>query len=357
MQNRLLPTLWLASSFAFLILADLGVANAAPTETDCIHRPAPDPGARIVACSELLAAGNLNSENTVNALAQRAAAYAQVGDFDRAYGDYTDAIKIDKRNARLYVLRSVVSVGREDPHAALSDLTIAIDLDPDDRRNYSLRAGVYARLDQTSNVISDLDRYIELSTHVDLEPRVYLERGRAYFSAKDFNNAIDDFTKAVELSNSSKESLMERANAFVELGQFNKAVEDYTEIVDAGRSVDFYVYFRRGYALMHLGDDDIALNDFSQAINLNPSFPATYLFRGSIYGDLGNFDAALRDFDNALSLGENAETFLRRGLVHAELGSLDLALKDINRAIELRPDFQEAISARAEIEHALKPKG
>jgi len=57
---------------------------------------------------------------------------------------------------------------------------------------------------------------------------------------------------------------------------------------------------------------------------------------------MGNHQAAIQDYSNAIELQPNdGANFAARGQVHFQMGDYPAALQDYNRAIELNPKNQE----------------
>ena len=51
-----------------------------------------------------------------------------------------------------------------------------------------------------------------------------------------------------------------------------------------------------------LGDSAGAIQDFDEALHLQPDYPQAYVNRGNVRSDLGDLAGAIRDFDAALRL-------------------------------------------------------
>jgi len=61
----------------------------------------------------------------------------------------------------------------------------------------------------------------------------------------------------------------------------------------------------RGSALVTKGDVDGAIQDYGQALSLNPNNFLTFNNRGFAYAAKGNFERAIQDYDQALLLNPN----------------------------------------------------
>lgn len=97
-------------------------------------------------------------------------------------------------------------------------------------------------------------------------------------------------------------------------------------------------YNQRGAAYDELGEHMLALEDYGNAIRLNPSFSRPYVNRGIIYAKQGFFIPAIKDFDRALELNpmdENA--LLNRGTAFIGYGEYTRAADDLEKAVYISP--------------------
>src|SRR5262249_47736673 len=69
----------------------------------------------------------------------------------------------------------------------------------------------------------------------------------------------------------------------------------------------------RGIAYRLKGDYDRALQDYGQAIRLNPKFAAAFVNRGVAYDKKGEYDRAIQDFEQAIKLKPSVEAHFNRG--------------------------------------------
>jgi lipoprotein NlpI len=102
----------------------------------------------------------------------------------------------------------------------------------------------------------------------------------------------------------------------------------------------------RGIGYRLKGDYDRAIQDYDQAIKLNPKFAVAYNDRGVAHEHKNEYDRAISDYDQAIKLKPWAEVYFNRG--NAQLGKshYDRAIDDYNRAIKLKPDFAAAFDNR-----------
>jgi hypothetical protein len=96
---------------------------------------------------------------------------------------------------------------------------------------------------------------------------------------------------------------------------FELAIEEFTEAIALDPQLTL-AYSSRGAAYKAAGDYDRAIADYDQAIALDPQLALAYLNRGNAYSDMGEYDRAITDMEKVLELGsesglrENAESAL-----------------------------------------------
>lgn len=100
------------------------------------------------------------------------------------------------------------------------------------------------------------------------------------------------------------------------------------------------VLLNAGIAATELGRLDLAVDDHSRAIELDPGLAAAWLGRARAYGGLGRLNEAKADYDAGLRLApDDADAWLGRGVVRLKGGDAAGALGDFDRAVQLRPDW------------------
>jgi hypothetical protein len=89
------------------------------------------------------------------------------------------------------------------------------------------------------------------------------------------------------------------------------------------------VYHNRGLQLFKLGYSELAIDDFSKAISLNPNHVLVYNDRGATYLAMKKYEQALNDFNKALEINPKfARPYLGRALTYDGLNNASAALAD-----------------------------
>jgi|ERR1035437_1766271 lipoprotein NlpI len=107
------------------------------------------------------------------------------------------------------------------------------------------------------------------------------------------------------------------------------------------------LFFNRGNAYRHMGDFDRSIQDYDQAVRLNPGSAPAFDNRGLAYTLKGDYDRAIADFDQALLLNpSNTTAYNNRAAVYMRKGDLDRAIADYDQALRFQPNNATALNGR-----------
>ncbi|GHU98537.1 hypothetical protein FACS1894159_01140 [Bacteroidia bacterium] len=174
----------------------------------------------------------------------------------------------------------------------------------------------------------------------------YFNKGYEFASNGDFNSAIENYSKAIEIDPTDAMAYNNRGNAKSDLGDKEAAIEDYDKAIEINPNLA-EAYNNRGVAKSDLGDHRAAIEDYDKAIEINPNYAEAYNNRGVAKSDLGDYQAAIEDYDKAIEINPNyAEAYNNRGVAKSDLGDKQAAIDDYSKAIEINPNLAEAYNNR-----------
>lgn len=143
-------------------------------------------------------------------------------------------------------------------------------------------------------------------------------------------------------------SYLNSGNDYAQQKQYERAIQDYDEAIQLNPNyVEAYV--NRGLAYNYLQQYERALQNFNKAIELNPNVHQAYHNRGNTYmNGLRQYEKAIQDYTKVLSLIPNdANAYYNRGIAYFNQQKLERAIQDYTEAIRLDPDFSTAYYNRA----------
>jgi tetratricopeptide (TPR) repeat protein len=133
------------------------------------------------------------------------------------------------------------------------------------------------------------------------------------------------------------------AGDFMKKGQFEDAIQEYTKAIQ--QKPDYAEYYEnRGLAYQALGEHQAAIDDFDKAYQLTRGVAGAHddeadilSNRGSSYQGLGQYRRAIQDYDIAIQLNPKYAGlyYKNRSIAFAAIGQLDLATQDAMKACEM----------------------
>jgi tetratricopeptide (TPR) repeat protein len=340
------------------------------------------------------------------------------GDYPNAIANYTQAIKLNPRSADAYYNRALVYYDSENYSAAIRDYTQSIQINPA-ADAYNNRGLSYEKNGNRAQAVSDyrtalrlkpdyalaqenLDRLDNVadddggsagsagnagsggggntnSTNKDADS--YAELADAYYDKRDFDNALVNYTKAINLAPREAGSYVRRGFIYHYTGEVVKAYDDYNNAVrlDPSLKSEPYIqcmlydvtadnantgvnictktitefpgfslaYYKRGVAYRALKNYDLSLRDFTKSIELYPSFFNSHIYRGLIYVEQNKLSAAMTEYNKAIQVGgaNNPNVYLaynNRGVVYETQNNYTAAAADYRKAYQLKPSFTTA---------------
>jgi tetratricopeptide (TPR) repeat protein len=94
-------------------------------------------------------------------------------------------------------------------------------------------------------------------------------------------------------------------------GKLDAAIEEYSEALEVDPEL-YLVYFNRGKLYWRKGEIAKAMADFTMAIRLEPGLAATYVCRGDVLFEQGEYKAAKQDYSKALELAPANKSIIER---------------------------------------------
>ena len=173
--------------------------------------------------------------------------------------------------------------------------------------------------------------------------------GSAKFSAKDYSGAIQLFDQSLAICPKWSSDLIERGHANYELDKYNEAVSDFTKAIDLSSAKDGGLYYWRGMAFYLADQYQESIADFGKAIEMEPSNEGFYYWRGRAKSALRQFNEAILDFSEAIALSpNNANYYYERGMAYTfSAGNKKTeAIADFDKAISIEPENAKVYAQR-----------
>jgi len=266
---------------------------------------------------------------TAGTFLDRGILFASRGEYEKAIADFTEAIRLNPNMGAAYELRAralrasiskVIGVrdnftgidtisteGRASLNKmeifdqVIMDYSQAIRLEPNNNKLYNERGTTYSDMGDIDWAIADFNQAIKMAPN-DYDS--YNNRGSVYVIKRDYNSAIEDFNHAIKINPNSVDIYRNRGLAYYYKEEWDWAIADFSRAIRISPN-NYMAYNNRGATYMKKGDWNRAIEDFSQVIKFVSNAPEAYNNRGLAYYNKGDFDRAIADWETALRINPN----------------------------------------------------
>ena len=132
------------------------------------------------------------------------------------------------------------------------------------------------------------------------------------------------------------EYFFNRAQDKFELADYEEAILDYNKALELSPTEICLVYSMRGNAKRNLGDFDGAISDQNKALDFDPLYADGYFNRGSAKYKMGDFAGAIEDYTQVIKINpKDSDAFFNRANIKKEIGDMRGACEDWKKGAEL----------------------
>ena len=210
----------------------------------------------------------------VLALIRRGEAFSQLGETGRGLADLDRAVALAPGSSQAYFQRGLIHARRNETATALADYNAALERNPRSIEALTSRAAIYSIDRKLDLAIRDLDAAIAIDRN---NPVAFFNRGYARFAKAEYAQAIADYTSAIELEQNFGLAYNNRGLARAIAGQDLRLALADGDMALKLMPVNLDVRDTRGFIFLKLGDPALALNEYENALQIDPN-RATALF-------------------------------------------------------------------------------
>lgn len=267
--------------------------------------------------------------NYAEILLEKGFAALEAGDEQAAFDAFNNSLALKLDNPDAFFGRGKVCFRwNSAAHTqAIEDLTQAIQMKPDYAEAYFLRA-------KASLTTFGLSRY---------DGECYTN----YLATANYDRAISDITRFLQLKQITNQNKSEIASAYaVRAGAnlnkefYNQAITDATQALqlDPTKS-SLNLYWIRGQAYYAKREYVKAIAEYNRFLQIEPS-NFILLRRAKVYSSLGNYDAAISDYNQVIKnmRFDDAQVYYDRGHAYALKGDKQKAIQDFEKVVKFTQD-------------------
>ena len=194
-----------------------------------------------------------------------------------------------------------------------------------------------------------------LNLKIKQEPdsaQLYVKRGAALLGLHEFENAIDDFTIAIDKADID-EAYYGRGIARGRIQLYDAAISDLDVYIER-HPESSTAYTKRGIRKLWSDDQDAAKADFKKAIKLDVNNAEASDDLGVIYAQEGQYDLAIKQFKHSIRMDPAFhKAYHNLAMVYYLTDQNLLALASVNQGIEIFPASRNSLLLKAEVLKAL----
>ena len=181
------------------------------------------------------------------------------------------------------------------------------------------------------------------------DARLYLKRGEVRFRLHDFENAIEDFDRAIRLDSRLDDAYFGRGMALGRSGHIDEGIADLGVYIrrHPGSSL---AYTKRGVRYIWKGDLEKAEKDLARAIAVDPANAEAHDDLGVVMAQRGNYPAAENHFLSTIALDPSYQkAYHNLAMVYYITNNNREALGAVDKALELIPESRDSLLLKATI--------
>ncbi|CAM0906680.1 unnamed protein product [Alopecurus aequalis] len=327
------------------------------------------------------------------------------GRFEEAADHYSYAITLAPENHVLYSNRSVTLASIHRYLEALADAEKTVELKPDWAKGYSRLGAAHLGLGDAVSAVAAYEKGLTLDPSNEAlkggladakkaqrqpEPmevsneekerkaaaQKKKEAGNASYKKKDFETAIQHYTKAMELDDEDISYLTNRAAVYIEMGKYDECIKDCDEALERGSQLpgnskmvaralttkgtalaklaknandyDIAIEMYQKALRVHQNDDTLnKINEAEKAKDLQQQLADEEREKGNDMCKQKNYPEAIKHYNEALKRNpKDVRVYSEGAACYAKLGVILDGLKDAVKCIELDPTFSEGYTRK-----------
>ena len=186
----------------------------------------------------------------------------------------------------------------------------------------------------------------------------HFEQGEQYlWRDENYVKAIDSFTKYINLNPNDAMGYEKRGNSYQELKRYQEALQDYNKAIELNPDNSPDIYGKRGGIFGDLSQYQEAIKDYNKWLKLDPETLWPYHYKGMAYRQLEQYDLAIQSWERYVELRliesaswreseQAAGAYINIGLAYIELGRNQKAIDYFDQVLTINQFYSDAVSGK-----------
>jgi len=210
----------------------------------------------------------------------------ELQDYEGSIEDYNKALALDPKCSLAYNNRGYTKYKKGDYEGALADYNKAILLNP--KLNIAI--------DNKAKLLNE----VCMKDDDEFSAKFYLSIGIHEINKGNFLEGIKNIDESLKHNNKSDIAYFYKAVGYHNLNNTDLAYENYTKTLELNKKMTD-AYYNRGQLILK-DNPQQALDDFVEAVVLDPKFIDAYYAIAAVQKNLGHYKDAIKNLDKILEL-------------------------------------------------------
>jgi tetratricopeptide (TPR) repeat protein len=244
-----------------------------------------------------------------------------------------------------YAERGAAALDQHKLRDAIDNLTRSLQLESKNANNYSLRAIAYTWNGELKLAQQDIDQSAELN---GANPLLFRARGALAYERKQYAEAVDAFTRSLQLEPDHSFTLMQRSYAYFEQHDYPQVMADTEQVLKLSPGMGAAYSLRLEVAWTHK-DKAAALKEIQAMLTAIPDTAYAYHIAARAYMRWGQQPEAIAVLTRGIERSPTANLYLYRAQLRP-LTQMAEKRSDLAKALSLQPQSFNIVRDSAELE-------
>ncbi|MBD1929236.1 tetratricopeptide repeat protein [Trichocoleus sp. FACHB-90] len=273
--------------------------------------------------------------------------------YKEAIYSFDKALEIKENSPEVWNGKGEAQTNLQQYEEAIDSFDKAVKFKQDYYQAWYSKGWAEHNLQKYEDAIASYDKAIDFKSDY---AQAWHNRGNSLISLQRYKDAVESYEKAVKFQPNNYNAWYSRGNALVNLQQYKEAIDSYKQVNKIQPSY-YKGWYARGWALHQLERYEEALGFYQKALRLNNNDYIIWYNLGNLLYNLKKYEDAIASYNRAVKIrSEHYESWFSRGNALFNLQKYEEALSSYEKAIRYKPDYQQAIEAKQQVESQMKPE-
>ena len=300
---------------------------------------------------------------------ERSLIWYEAGNTARAIVDMDKSIENHITNPDAYYMRGFYYYALNEDEKALKNFRNAVEMGSENPETYYLSGQIHFFRKEYD---AAMDAYRAAIRNDSMQPTYYFALGYMAESRQKYELAIEEYQNALRRNPTFVKALLALHDIYLNVRHDPDEAYIYNERIIVVDSTQPVARFNQGNFFMARANAiteearqpefvvllKVAASEYSICLGHDPNFTQAYYNRGYCWYLMEKYNLALQDFSRVIDLDPyNQKAFFMRASIQEFKGELTNALENYRQALKIDPSFKDAASAVKELEIKVKRAG